>query len=426
MADIDDSVAEEDRYINVPLNVEEEQQALEEENGGTRGGIAETDGMYPSKKPWCSGLHIVITGGCGFLGLHIARLLYNESREVYITLLDKEPIRNDVMKFITGNIGNGHRINYCNGNVLIRSDLKRAFKDANVVIHCAVKDDSRMDQDNNREMEKINSIGTENVIQACLTCKVQALIFVGSIFQVLRHGIKNQEGINEDPSFEPCIDEELILDTYGHSKNDAEKMILDANGGNQGMLYTCSIRCPPLYGENDTSLIPSAAWASNRLMGYYPRVGSPSVKMTVMYVENAAHALLCAAKRLMDKRTRSFVGGKYYYVTDDTPQTNYSDFFGQFLSQIGYNVKLGIRIPIKLINLWLYLILVGLVFLIIFFDFRNIAALILKYQHQAKILSISHTVSRDKAKRELNYKPIVAPDLAFQKSVVYYAKACHR
>ena len=427
MADIDlESIPEEDRYREASFNEEEEE---DEDDGGMEGGRALRDGLiyHSRRRAWCSGLSVVITGGCGFLGLHVARLLYNESNEVYITLMDKEPIRNDVMRFITGTVGNGHRVQYCHGNVLVRADLKRVFEDANVVIHCAVKGDSIMDNDSCKETEHVNVTGTENVVQACVACKVQALVFVGSIFQVLRDGVKNQEGICEKPSFEPRITDELVLDTYGHSKNEAEKMVLSANGAGEGTLHTCSIRCPPLYGENDTSLIPSVAWASkvsSRLIGYYPRIGSPNVKMTAMYVENAAHALLCAAKKLMDKKSKGIVGGNYYYVTDDTPHTNYSDFFGRFLSRLDYNVKLGVRIPVLVISFWLYLILVGLIFLMIFFDFRNIAGLVLKYQHQVKILSISHTVSRDKAARELQYRPIVTPDLAFQKCIGYYVKTC--
>lgn len=389
----------------------------------------ETDGNRHSARPicsgldiipWCSGKKIVITGGCGFLGLHVARLLYKEASDVHITLMDITTITDDIMRFITGTATCGRPVHHYHGSVLAISDLTKAFDKASLVIHCAAKSDLRMDRHINREVEAINVEGTANVVKVCQSAGVEALINIGSIFQVIRDSVSKQEGINETVSV--IESDELVMDTFGHSKNKAERTVLDANAN--GTLYTCSVRCPPLYGENDTALIPSAAWVASKFMGYYPRIGKRSVKMSVMYVENAAYAVICAAKKLVNKRERNTVGGNFYYVTDDTEHVNYSDFFGHYLCHLDYDVRLGIRIPVKLVTFWLYLLLVVLVFLMIFFDFREMAGLILKYQRQAKILTISHSFSRDKAKRDLNYDPPISSDLAFKKSHNYYVRTC--
>lgn len=404
-------------------------------------------GAGPDIVPWCSGLKIVITGGCGFLGLHIARLLYMESSDVYITLMDIKPLNIDMMTFITGQTTNGARLHHCKGSVLVRDNLRKAFKDADIVIHCADKSEKKISSDINEMMQRVNIEGTENVVHFCKLSGVKCLVNVGTIFQAIYNGIPYQEGIHEDTPIREGA--ELIMDTLGTSKNIAEKKVLDANGELTGgekpeekrkseekkkteekmqhfsrgiseerILYTCSIRTPPLYGENDTTLIPSAAYVANKFFGCYPRIGKKSVHMNVMYVENAAHAIVCAARKLTEKGDK--VGGKFYYVTDDTKFTNYSDFFGHFLDQLGYRVNLNVRLPVKLVTFWLYMILTILVFVMIFFDVREMAGLLLRYHHQAKVLTVSHSFSREKARRVLGYEPIITFELASNKSLNYY------
>ena len=363
------------------------------------------------------GMKVVITGGCGFLGLHLARLLYQKIRDVHIMLFDKNPADEAAMNFITNGVSNGERVSYGgrHNDIMILEHLNAAFQDADIVFHCAAITSSSAKIDFNKKMQRVNVEGTANVIKACQKQGVRALVFTGDLAQVLRSGLFIQEGITEDVIVRDH--EELVMDCFGRSKNEAERKVLQANGFNT-TLYTCSIRCPPLYGENDTTFLPNAFWAAERFWKYFPLVGHPSVKMTAMYVENAAWGHVCAAKKLLDKNTKLKVGGQFYYVTDDTPSESYSDFFKRFLRYLDYRV-LPIRLPVLLLTCFTYLMVVLTVFLMAIFQYKSLGR-VLNYRRQLQMLSTSHTVSREKARTELDYEPHVAFDEAFRQSSQWY------
>ena len=364
---------------------------------------------------WCSGLRVVITGGSGFLGRHIARVLYREAEGVRIVLMDPSGMANEAMNFITGEKNNrGNVVSHVPQSILIRQYLDENLKEADVVIHCATMIE-RNSQDNNREMYRVNVEGTRNVVEACKKSdKVRALVYAGALFQAIKDGVPNQEGIHEEND-NIKEDDELLLHCLGRSKNEAEKLVLAANG-DRFKLYTCSIRSPPIYGESDTTFIPSAAWAAQKFFGYYPRLGSPHVKMTAIYAENAAHAHICAARELLSS-TKEEVGGQYYYVTDDTPFESYNKFLRRFLEPV--NIR-GVVLPIKLVTLWFYIIIVYMVFLNVVLGLPADSHSVLKFHRHLRILSISHTVNRKKAEKNLKYKPIVSFDDALHESIRYY------
>ena len=361
--------------------------------------------------------NVVITGGCGFLGLHLARLLYQKVQGIHIMLFDKSPADEAAMNFITNGGYNEDRVSYSgrHNDITIPEHLNAAFQDADVVFHCAAIASSCAKIDFNKKMQRVNVEGTANVVKACQRQGVRALVFTGDLAQVLRSGLCVQEGITEDVIVRDH--EELVMDHFGHSKTEAERKVLQANGF-KTTLYTCSIRCPPLYGENDTTFLPNAFWAAERFCKHFPLVGHPSVKMTAMYVENAAWGHICAANKLLDENARLRVGGQFYYVTDDTPSESYSDFFKRFLKYLGYNV-LPIRLPVLLLTCFTYLMVVLIVFLMAFFRYKS-PSRVFNYRRQLKMLSTSHTVSRERARTELDYEPHVQFDEAFRKSSRWY------
>ena len=363
------------------------------------------------------GMKVVITGGCGFLGLHLARLLYQKVQDIHIMLFDKSPADEAAMNFITNGVPNGDRVSYGgrHNDIMILEHLNAAFQDADVVFHCAAITSSCAKIDFNKKMQRVNVEGTANVVKACQRQGVRALVFTGDLAQVLRSGLCVQEGITEDVIVRDH--EELVMDHFGRSKTEAERKVLQANGF-KTTLYTCSIRCPPLYGENDTTFLPNAFWAAEKFYKYFPLIGHPSVKMTAMYVENAAWGHICAAKKLLDENARLRVGGQFYYVTDDTPSESYSDFFKRFLSSLGYRT-LPIRLPVLLLTCFTYLMVVLIVFLVAVFQYKSLGRA-LNYRRQLKMLSTSHTVSREKARTELDYEPHVPFDEAFKQSSRWY------
>ena len=353
-------------------------------------------------------LNVVITGGCGFLGRHIAKSLYNELKDVRITLVDIIPADTSLMKFITDGVPLGQPICFslADRDVTRLPHLLRVFKETDVVFHCAARTDTLSSA---TKMSLVNVDGTRNVIRACKECGVRALVYSGSLMQTLKAGVTTQHGISEN-TWEN-VNERLIIPSLADSKNEAEQLILESC---DSTLYTCSIRCPPLYGEFDTSLIPSAMSLADVFYGFYPNCGDPSIRMTAMYVGNAAWAHVCAAKKLLDQSMRSFVGGQFFYVGDETPTESYSSFFMRFLGLLGYSQTF--RVPLMIVEILMYFWALFVFLLSIVIDLRSYY-FVFDCRQQVKLFSISHTLVWSRARSFLGYKPKYSFHSALDRSV---------
>jgi nucleoside-diphosphate-sugar epimerase len=367
-------------------------------------------------------LKVVITGGCGFIAIHIARALYMETPRIHITLLDVEGIHTDDLKFITDDRPHGGRIEYRRGSVLLKPNLRDAIEDADVVIHCANKANfPPHGSENIREMEVINVQGTKNLIDVCKKSEtVKALIYVGSIAQAIRSGISHQENLENIQANE---DDELLVGYYGYTKNIAERMILQVNGYND-RLYTCSLRVPFIYGERDTTFIPGGTWAARRyLCCCYVQLGRPSAKMTAIYAGNVGWAHVCALNTLLDGKGRCEAGGRVFYITDDTPVQCYCKFVRQILTPAKMMI-VPVRLPLALMMAVLHvMIVITLLLKMLMCDVSSAWCGInwlMEMQQQLKIVNISYTISRQKAEEILNYHPKISFEVAFDKSVTYY------
>ena len=356
------------------------------------------------------GLKVVITGGCGFLGRHIARSVYREFSNVKITLMDVKPINTALMEFITNGVLNGQPITFTtiDRDITRLPHLTKVFQGADVVFHCAGKMEMEA---NSKRMHLVNVDGTRNVIKACEVCGVRVLVYTGSLAQILKARVSNQKDIDEATCF--SSGDNLLTPHYGETKNNAERLVLEAG---KAPLYTCSLRCPPLYGEYDNTFIPSAALAAQRFFGYYPNCGKPNKKMTAMYVGNAAWAHVCAAKCLLDSSTRDAINGQFFYIGDDTPSENYTSFFMRFLRPLKY--RSTFRIPVVILEIMFLIASIVVIFPSIFGI--RISSPLLNYHRHVRSLSINHTVSWNKAQVTLGYTPQTDFQKAFDNSMRWY------
>ncbi len=369
---------------------------------------------------------VVITGGSGSLGSHIARLVYSRwgDEVAEIRLFDRIPPQQALITSITGFTGRQDKpkVSYYPGDVLKLNDLLPACVKADVVIHCAaaVENGSII---NRRKMKEVNIEGTRNVVQACLDCGVQALVFSGSISQVLTSNTRVKLEIAEGDAGVRVLprDGDLLFPYYGGTKNEAEKLVLDANdrAGKDGiLLHTCSLRCPPMFGENDREFILTGLKAAKHCCGYFIPLGFTNATMQSLYFGNGAYAHVLGAQKLLDETTRSTIGGKFYYIGDESPACQFVDFQAQFLKPLGYRVLPMFKIPLfLLIALAYFFEFLALILAYLRVDFRtNLNRSSLRY------LKLSHSLSWKKAKRELDYRPLFDHETAVAKSVEYYRR----
>lgn len=369
-------------------------------------------------------LVVVITGGSGSLGSQIAKLIHDLWEDVIeIRLFDINPPEQSLITTITGYAtpSNKPKVTYYPGSVLDSDALVTAFVHANVVIHCAgiVETGSVMSR---RNMRRVNVDGTQNVIQACLECGIQALVFTASITQVLTVP-KNSMPVRLDESTPiPQSYGELIFPHYGGSKNQAENLVLIANGqeGKEGIkLHTCSLRCPPLFGEGDTNFVVSALKVAKRCCGYLVPVGLSigcGTTMQSLYIGNGAWAHIVAAQRLLSEEEKdSPVGGCSYYIGDHTPISTMAHFQAQFLHPLGYRV-IPIGVPLFLMMLVAYLV----EFCLLLLSFVRINVKCPLNRGSVCYSKVSHSFSWEKARKELGYEPLYSHKAALAKSMEYY------
>lgn len=369
-------------------------------------------------RPRPAGLAVLITGGSGRLGCEIAKLVYSHWSGVReIRLLDLVPPKQSVIREITGyaDCSDKPKVSYCPGDILSVDALRVCFVKANVVIHCAavIENGSVI---NRRKMRRVNVEGTRNVIDACLDCGVQALVFSGSLAQVF---ISAKTPVRFDETFERPRDSELLFPHYGGSKNAAEMLILEANerkGKDNISLHTCSLRCPPMYGESDAELMLSGLRMAKLSCGFSIRVGSTSKTMQSLYSGNAAWAHVLAAQRLVDAESRDTVGGNFYYIGDDSPAWSLAEYQQQFLKPFGFRQLPLIRIPVFLLLLMAY----TLEFFVIFLAFFNIEVKTVVTRASVRWLNFSHSFSWEKARKDLQYQPFFDRNAAIARSVEYY------
>ena len=150
---------------------------------------------------------ILITGGAGFIGSEVCRILIKKNYRV--TVIDdlsmgkKENLPKNI-KFIKGNI-----LNY--------DTCKKACKNQDAVIHLAAKVSIRNSINTLKEDLNINLVGTINVLRASSKFKIKKFIFASSM--AVYQKSKNKKSFKEYDNLNP-------ISPYGISKLAAEKYVM--------------------------------------------------------------------------------------------------------------------------------------------------------------------------------------------------------
>lgn len=148
-------------------------------------------------------MKVVVTGGCGFLGVHLARQLLK--RKYKVTLLDMADLD---AKDLIG------KVTVVKCDVRDKNKVKKTIKSHNYVVHAAAALPILREK---RVIYDININGTRNVLKACLKNKIKRLVFISTtaVYGVPRH-LPEAETNPLDP-----------IGYYGESKVAAEKLCLE-------------------------------------------------------------------------------------------------------------------------------------------------------------------------------------------------------
>jgi len=234
--------------------------------------------------------HALVTGGGGFLGLYIVEQLVARGEKVRVLCRGTYPRLAELnVECVTGDVRNADTVNRCCAGV-------------DTVYHVAAVSGIWGPW---QHYHGINTAGTENVLAACRAQHVSKLVYTSSP-SVIYDG-RDHLNANESLGY-PA----RYLCHYPHSKALAEQTVLAANG--TAGLSTVALRPHLIWGPRDNHLIPRII--ARAKTGKLRRIGSGDNLISMSYVENAAHAHLCAADRLA---LDSPLAGQAYFINEPEP-----------------------------------------------------------------------------------------------------------
>jgi nucleoside-diphosphate-sugar epimerase len=231
----------------------------------------------------------LVTGGGGFLGNAIVRLLVERGDEVRSFSRGEHPelARIGVTQF--------------RGDLADRDALARSAQGCDIVFHVAAKAGI---WGRYADFYRTNVTGTENVIAACVQRGIERLVYTSSP-SVVFDG-QDVEGGNESLPYPPHFEA-----PYPQTKALAERLVLAADSPR---LATVSLRPHLIWGPGDNHLVPRII--ARAKAGRLRRIGSRPCLVDTVYVDNAAQAHLLAADRLAPG---GGIAGRLYFISNGEP-----------------------------------------------------------------------------------------------------------
>ncbi|MFV9505999.1 MAG: NAD-dependent epimerase/dehydratase family protein [Oscillochloridaceae bacterium umkhey_bin13] len=245
---------------------------------------------------------VLVVGGSGFVGRHLVEALQREGRTVRV--FDRRPLNDLAVDQIIGDLRDPLAVQRaCHG-------VQTVFQTASLV-------DWR--PGNDALLHAVNVQGQRNVITACQAQGQINLVYTSSI-DVVFDGQPISDGDESLPY------PRRHLDAYAHTKMLAERETLAAHG--QNGLRTCALRLAGVYGPRDPYRLPEIVQLARR--NQFWRLGDGRARFNHVYVENTAHAHLCAETALNQGRA----GGQSYFIADQ-PASNFFAFVASFATDLG-------------------------------------------------------------------------------------------
>ncbi|KAI9836484.1 MAG: erg26, C-3 sterol dehydrogenase [Sclerophora amabilis] len=355
--------------------------------------------------------HVLVVGGCGFLGHHIVSLLVESSTQVSVLDLVTNRNRFPSVSYYDGDITSSESV----------SAILRQVK-PQIVIHTASPIAGKTVGGAAAFYRKVNVDGTRCLLESAgQTGFVRAFVYTSSASIV--HDNRS-DLINADERL-PILDSPEQTEIYSETKGVAERLVLAANRQYNNML-TGAIRPASMFGEGDVQMLP------NILQMY--KKGQTKVQLgqnrnlfDFTYVANTAYGHLLLAAKLLDtyeKNSKEIVledkdrvDGEAFNITNDHPYY-FWDFSRAIWAAAGDKTKPEQVWSIPAPFILTVATLVEWIYWLIYWGKKqpNFTASRVRYT------TITRTICIDKAKTRLGYAPIVSMEDGIERSVKWFQK----
>lgn len=305
----------------------------------------------------------LVTGGGGFLGQAVVRMLRERGDSVAVLARRRSPPVEAL-----GAVS-------VQADVTDRAAVLEACRGRDVVFHVAAKAGIWGPA---AEYEAINVRGTENVVEGCRAAGVPVLVHTSTPSAV--YAVGDLSGVDESLPYPSRFET-----AYARTKAQAERTVLDAHGPG---LSTVALRPHLIYGPGDNHLIPRVLQRARE--GRLFRVGDGRNLVDLTYVDNAAEAHLLAAERPT---------GKAYFLSNGDP-VNLWDWLNDLLRRVDLpEVRRSVPYPLARI--------LGLVLETVYSALR-LPGEPRMTRFLAAQLATSHWFDISAARRDLGYEPRIS------------------
>jgi len=252
-------------------------------------------------------MKLIITGGNGFLGSHIARKLVEDGHEV-LSIQRSDPAV--ILK--------QEGVRYEQADLAEYETLVPHFEGCDAVFHVAAFAGVWGPWE---EFYASNYLGTENVVKACRHCGVRKLIYTSTPSVVF-----SGDAISGADETIPYGSNWLCH--YAHTKQLAEAFVLSEEVAND--LDVVALRPHLIWGAGDPHLLPRLV--DRARTGSLKIVGDGKNKVDITHVDNATKAHLLAFEKLV--QSPEAVRRKAYFISDGDPVVLW-EWIQELLSDLG-------------------------------------------------------------------------------------------
>jgi nucleoside-diphosphate-sugar epimerase len=259
---------------------------------------------------------VLLTGGSGFLGSHIAEQLSQAG--IGVRALVRRTSDTRFLRTLPG-------VELADAALDDAAGLGRAVEGVEAVIHSAGLVKAR----DEAEFMAVNAGGTEKLLEAARGAKTSLRRFV-LVSSLTAMGPSNQQGAPVSPDDPP-----RPVTAYGRSKRAAERAAL----GLRDELPITILRPPAIYGPRDREILTffqAIAW------GVLPYMGSVKNKLSIIYGPDAARACIAAI-------SAEVPSGSAYFLDDGDVYT-FEDLFRAVEDALGKRAWLRIPLPRRLVE----------------------------------------------------------------------------
>ena len=205
-------------------------------------------------------MKVLITGGAGFVGSHVAEHYAKNGNEVicYDNLSREELLKKKIDIMYNWNyLKQFPKIQLIKADIRDFQKLKETVKDVDIIIHAAAQTAVTTSVEDPKTDFEVNSLGTFNVLEAARLSKVNPVIVYCSTNKVYGNNVNNIQTIENETryvfekKFENGVPEEFSIDFCEHTPYGCSKLSGDLYVQDYGHLYklkTGVFRMSCIYG----------------------------------------------------------------------------------------------------------------------------------------------------------------------------------